>query len=180
MTAPKLVRADGNVGSPYIPTGNPLVDAVGPAAYADRAEVPDMTVHGEPKIVPMRVAPGFFIAKGDPDPRGLAVKACDGVVAGRIVDVWVDRSEPQVRYYEVQLLSGGRTVLLPAPFVQWPNFGLTASDHVLVKAITAAQFGDVPGIADPSRITLREEDRISAYYAGGHLYATPGRSQPIV
>ena len=46
MTAPKLVRADRNVGSPYIPTGNPLVDAVGPASYADRADVPDLTAHG--------------------------------------------------------------------------------------------------------------------------------------
>ena len=180
MTAPKLVRADRNVGSPYNPTGNPLVDGVGPAAYADRAEVPDMTAHGQPKIVPMRTAPGFFIAEGDPDPRGLAVKGCDGVVAGRIVEIWVDRAEPQVRYYEVQLINGGRTVLLPAPFVQWPNFGLTKTDHVLVKAITAAQFADVPGIRDAAQITLREEDRISAYYAGGHLYATPERSQPII
>jgi photosynthetic reaction center H subunit len=180
MTDPRLVRADRNVGSPYLPTGNPLVDAVGPASYADRAEVPDLTAHGQPKIVPMRAAAGFFIADGDPDPRGLAVKACDGVVAGRIVDIWVDRSEPQVRYYEVQLINGGRTVLLPAPFVQWPNFGLTPTDHVLVKSITAAQFGEVPGTADPSQITLREEDRISAYYAGGHLYATQARSEPLV
>lgn len=180
MTAPKLVRADRNVGSPHIPTGNPLVDAVGPASYADRAEVPDLTAHGIAKIVPLRAAPGFFIAEGDPDPRGLAVRACDGVIAGRIVEVWIDRSEPQVRYYEVQLINGGRTVLLPVPFVQWPNFGLTKTDHVLVKSITAAQFADVPGIKDAAQITLREEDRISAYYAGGHLYATPARSQPII
>jgi photosynthetic reaction center H subunit len=180
MTAPKLVRADHNVGSPHIPTGNPLVDAVGPAAYADRAEVPDMTAHGKVKIVPMRTAPDFFVAEGDPDPRGLAVKACDGVIAGRIVDIWVDRSEPQVRYYEVQLINGGRHVLLPVGFVQWPGFGLRASDHVLVKSITAAQFFDVPATMSETQVTLREEDRISAYYAGGHLYATAARSQPII
>ena len=70
---------------------------------ADRADVPDRTARGEAKIVPMRLHPGFTIAKGDPYPRGLPVHACDGVVAGTIVDAWVDKSEPQVRYYEVQL-----------------------------------------------------------------------------
>ena len=180
MTAPKLVRVDRYPGSPYVPTGNPMVDAVGPASYADRADVPDMTAHGAPKIVPMRAAPGYFIAEGDPDPRGLKVKGCDGVVAGTIVEVWVDRSEPQVRYYEVRLAVGERTVLLPVNYVQWPLFGLARTDYVTVKAITAAQFADVPATRDSSQITLREEDRICAYYAGGHLYATPERSQPLL
>ena len=43
------------------------------------------------------------VAAGDPDPRGLPVKAADGAVAGSIVDIWVDRSEPQVRYYRLEL-----------------------------------------------------------------------------
>jgi photosynthetic reaction center H subunit len=180
MTAPKLVRVDRNPGSPYVPTGNPLVDAVGPASYADRADVPDLTAHGATKIVPLRAAPGFFIAEGDPDPRGLKVKACDGVIAGEIVEVWVDRSEPQVRYYEVKLRANGKVVLLPVNFVQWPLFGLGKSDHVTVKAITAAQFLDVPDTRNAAQITLREEDRICAYYAGGHLYATPERAEPLI
>ncbi len=176
----KAVPVDGFNGSPLVPTGNPMVDGVGPAAWADRADVPDLTAHGAVKIVPMRAVEGFSIAEGDPDPRGLPVHACDGVVAGTIADVWVDRSEPQVRYYEVQLSAIDRRVLLPAGFVQWPNFGLWGNDHVIVKSITAAQFSDVPGIASDDRITLREEDRIMAYYASGHLYATPERSQPIL
>jgi photosynthetic reaction center H subunit len=97
-----------------------------------------------------------------------------------IVDLWVDRSEPQVRYYEVQLTGAEKIVLLPAPFVQWPNFGLTKTDHVRVKAITAAQFRDVPATRSPIQITFREEDRIMGYYAGGHLYATPSRSKPLI
>lgn len=180
MTAPKLAKVDRNPGAPLVPTGNPMTDAVGPAAYAERAEEPDRTVHGEAKIVPMRFADGFTIAEGDPDPRGLKVKACDGVIAGTIVDVWVDRSEPQVRYYEVQLARTDRLALLPVQYVQWPGFGFKRTDHVLVKAITAAQFQDVPRIRSPLQITLREEDRVMAYYAGGHLYATPERSQPII
>ncbi len=179
MSDAKLVQLDRNPGSPFVPTGNPMTDAVGPASYANRADTPDTTVHGDAKIVPLRFAPGFSLAEEDPDPRGLKVKACDGAIAGTIVDVWIDRSEPQVRYYEVSLASG-KVVLLPVPYVQWPSFGLVRTDHVLVKAITAAQFNDVPGIRSPMQISLREEDRIMGYYAGGHLYATAARSQPII
>jgi photosynthetic reaction center H subunit len=176
----KMAAVDGYNGSAFVPTGDPMVDGVGPAAWADRADVPDMTAHGKPKIVPMRVATDFTIAEGDPDPRGLPVKGCDGVVAGTITEVWVDRSEPQPRYYEVTLADGGKVVMLPVPYVAWPNFGLFGLDHVRVKAITAAQFQKVPGIKNPSQITLLEEDKIMAYYGGGHLYATPDRSQPLI
>lgn len=180
MSAPKLMKSGRSEGAPLIPTGNPLVDAVGPAAYADRADVPDRTVHGDAKIVPMRILSGFSIAEGDPDPRGLKVRACDDAVAGTIVDVWVDRSEPQVRYYEVQLAANDQLVLLPVAYVQWPYFGFRKTDHVRVKAITAAQFRDVPTTRSPLQITFLEEDKIMGYYAGGHLYATPARSQPIL
>jgi photosynthetic reaction center H subunit len=180
VTNPKLVPFDVGEGSPYEPTGNPMIDAVGPAAYADRSDRPDPTLHGAPKIVPLRVAPEFWLNDKDPNPIGLKVKACDGVIAGTISEVWVDRAEPQVRYYEVRLADESRVVLLPVNFVQWPNFGFTKSDHVLVKSITAAQFKDVPAIRNPNEVTLREEDRIMGYYAGGHLYATPTRSRPII
>ena len=180
MSDLKAVPADHFNGSPIIPTGNPMVDGVGPAAWADRADVPDRTARGEAKIVPMRLHPGFTIAKGDPDPRGLPVHAWDGVVAGTIVDAWVDKSEPQVRYYEVQLAAAERRVLVPTALVQWPNFGLWGNDHVKVKAITAAQFAQVPGTTRDDQITLLEEDKIMAYFAGGHLYATPDRAQPWI
>lgn len=178
--AEHIMPVDHYNGSPFVPTGDPMVDGVGPAAWANRADVPDMTAHGKPKIVPMRVAKDFTIAEGDPDPRGLPVKGCDGVIAGTITEVWVDRSEPQVRYYEVTLAAGGRVVLLPVPFVAWPNLGLFGLDHVRVKAITAAQFAKVPATKSMEQITLLEEDKIAAYYGGGHLYATPDRSQPLI
>ncbi|MBX7119136.1 MAG: PRC-barrel domain-containing protein [Gemmatimonadaceae bacterium] len=180
MSDIKAVPVDGFNGSPMVPTGDPMVDGVGPAAWAARADVPDLTAYGEAKIVPMRVAPGYSVAAGDPDPRGLPVKACDGNVAGTIVDIWVDRSEPQVRYYEVELAAGGAHKLLPAPYVQWPHFGLWGNDHVIVKAITAAQFANVPTTKRDDRITLLEEDRIMAYYAGGHLYADAARAEPWI
>ncbi len=180
MSELKAVPADQYNGSPIIPTGDPMVDGVGPAAWAERADVPDLTARGEAKIVPMRVAPGYTVAAGDPDPRGLPVRAADGAVAGTIVDIWVDRSEPQVRYYEVELAAGGAHRLLPAPFVQWPHFGLWGNDHVLVKSITSAQFANVPVTKRDDRITLLEEDRIMAYYAGGHLYADAKRAEPWI
>ena len=180
MSDIKAVPVDGFNGSPLIPTGNPMIDGVGPAAWADRADEPDRTFHGAPKIVPMRLDPTFSVAKGDPDPRGLPVEALDKVVAGTVIELWVDRAEPQVRYYEVQLSGTERRIMLPAGFVQWPNFGLWGNDRLLVKSITAAQFADVPAIRRDDQITLLEEDKVMAYFAGGHLYATADRSEPII
>ena len=180
MAEIKAVAADHYNGSPLIPTGNPMVDGVGPASWAERSDTPDVTFHGVPKIIPMRLDATFHVAANDPDPRGLPVIAADQQVAGTVVELWVDRAEPQVRYYEVQLANGGRRVMLPVGFVQWPNFGLFGNDKLLVKAITAAQFAQVPAIKRDDQITLLEEDKVMAYYAGGHLYATPERSEPII
>lgn len=176
----KAVPADQFNGSPIIPTGDPMVDGIGPAAWANRADVPDMTAYGIPKIVPMRTAPAYTIASNDPDPRGLPVIAADKQVAGTVVDIWVDRSEPQVRYYEVQLAGTETRRLLPAGYVQWPNFGLWGNDRLLVKTITAAQFHNVPTTRSDELITLLEEDRIMAYYAGGQMYAMDGRAEPLL
>ena len=107
----KQVRGPSE-GSPFVPTGNPLVDAVGPASYAQREDHPDMTWEGEARIVPLRVATDFWIAEGDPDVRGWDVVAADGKVAGTVKEAWIDRAEPQVFYYEVAIPSG--IVLLPA------------------------------------------------------------------
>ena len=49
-----------------------------------------------------------------------------------------------------------------------------------VKAITGAQFADVPGTKRDDQITMLEEEKIMAYYAGGHLYATPERAEPFI
>jgi photosynthetic reaction center H subunit len=156
-------RASVTPGSPLIPTGNPMVDGVGPAAYAERAKVPDLTAHGALKIVPMRVATEFHIAEGDADPRGMMVVGADRGDAGTVKDVWVDRSEWMIRYLEVSLalIKKGRR-------------------HVLVDAITAAQFVAVPRLSNPDQVTFYEEERIVAYYGGGLLYASPERAEPLI
>ena len=159
-------------GSPLHPTGDPQVDGVGPAAYAIRPEVPDITVDGEPRIVPLRVATDHGLDERDPDPRGKPVYGCDGVVGGEVVDAWVDRAEPFVRYLEVQV--GERRVLLPMTLAR-----VRGSDgHVTVKSVRGDQFAKAPGLANPDQVTLQEEDKITAYFGGGHLYATPDRVEP--
>lgn len=176
MSEPIKAKPTGpGFGSPLVPTGDPMVDGVGPASFNPRPERPDRTVFGEPKVQPMRVLPGWVVGPGDPDPRGLPVEGCDGQVAGTIVDIWVDRAEPQIRYFEVKLAGSEQTRLLPVGYVQWPNFGLFNVDRAKVKAITAAQFAKVPTTKLADQITLNEEERIVAYFAGGYLYATPDR-----
>ena len=163
-------------GAPLDPPGNPMLSGMGPAAYAERADRPDLTVHGAARIVPLRADDAFSLDPRTPDPRGLRVVGLDGAVAGTVVDVWVDRAEPAPRYYEVALASGGGAVLLPATMARVS----TRHGEVRVKSILAAQFADVPRTAAPERVTLLEEDRIQAYFAAGHLYATPARSRPLL
>jgi photosynthetic reaction center H subunit len=170
------MRTSVTPGSPSVPTGNPLIDGIGPAGYADRAKRPELDAHGHPKIVPMRVATGFSIAKGDPDPRGMEVLGLDGKVAGKVSDVWVDRPESYIRYLEVSLTSGGQPVLLPITGALI-NKG---KRKVVVDAITAAQFADVPRLEKSDQITLYEEERVVAYYGGGYLYATASRQEPLL
>ncbi|MDZ7813544.1 MAG: hypothetical protein U5L74_10645 [Ideonella sp.] len=74
-------------GSPLSPSGNPLLAGVGPGSWADRADVPDTTVDGTPRLVPLRADAAFSVAKQDVDPRGLPVLGDDGVSAGTVVDL---------------------------------------------------------------------------------------------
>mgnify|MGYP001291640132 FL=1 len=98
-------------GAPLEPTGDPMVDGVGPAAYSIRPERPDLTVDGAPRIVPLRVDSDHNVHQNDPDPRGQAVYGCDGERGATVVDLWVDRAEPHFRYAELDV--GERRVLLP-------------------------------------------------------------------
>ena len=163
-------------GAPLDPTGNPMRDGVGPASYADREDTPELSVDGHDVIAPMRVALDHFVAKKDPDPRGMTVLGADGLVAGTVRDIWVDRQEVVIRYLEVELPGALRTVLLPMAMAR---VGLETR-KVKVASILASQFADVPPLATPDRITKLEEDKIVGYYAGGHLYATPDRFGPLL
>jgi photosynthetic reaction center H subunit len=171
-----VVPADSFGGSPLVPTGDAMRDGVGPAAYAERSDVPDLTFDDEsPKIVPLRAAPGYSIGETDPDPRGKPVITLDGRVAGIAVDLWVDKSELILRYIEVEVAGSARRVLVPM-FLSTIN----SAGTVRVVSVTAPQLAAAPAIARPEQITLLEEDKVAAYFGGGHFYATPERNEALV
>lgn len=175
-TRPILARPLGSyLGAPLVPTGDPMIDAVGPAAYAERANHPDFMTDGQPIIVPSRLAAGFTVSARDPDPRGMQVLGADREPGGSVTEIWVDRAEAQIRYLEVETV-GGKRVLLPINFTRFD----AARRSVNVKSILGAQFATVPTTASLDQVTRREEDRIMAYYAGGTLYATPSRAEPLL
>lgn len=185
----------GGPGSPIVPTGNPMTDGIGPGSYTERADVLDLTFEQKPRIVPMRADPDFSVAKQDVDPRGSVMLGADGVQAGTIADVWVDRSDFVIRYLEVELPAvgdaAGRRVLVPwnmvdfktdrdrfMEFLSMKSKPVTATFNV--RSITAAQFADVPALKNPDQITYLEEEKVMAYYGGGYLYATPERQEPLL
>jgi photosynthetic reaction center H subunit len=165
--------AHDHLGAPLEPIGDPMLAGVGPGSYADRADIPDTTVEGTARIVPLRVAGPFAVSGRDPDPRGKPVIGADGAVGGTVVDLWVDRAEVLFRYLEVEV-AGGRRVLLPV------NFSRIDAQRVRVRSILGAQFAHVPGTRQPETVTLLEEDKIMAYYGAGTLYATAARQEPVL
>ena len=50
-------RTERFAGAPLTPTGNPLADGIGPAAWADRAKRPDVDMDGHPRIIPAPACP---------------------------------------------------------------------------------------------------------------------------
>ena len=166
-------------GAPLVPTGNPMVDGVGPAAWANRSDEPDMMFeHPIPRLAPLRADPDFFLAQEDPDPRGMTVFGADRLPAGIVTDAWIDRTEMVVRYLEVGVGSGPgrRAAMLPMTMVRIDP----VRRLINVRSITAAQFAEVPLLKNADVITLLEEDKIMGYYGGGTLYATPARMEPLL
>jgi photosynthetic reaction center H subunit len=166
-------------GAPLAPTGtNPMLDSIGPGSWAERSDTPDLTIDGRNKIVPLRAAEGYALSARDQDPRGLEVRGCDFKSGGKVVDVWVDRSECLIRYIEVAVPNGKttRNVLLPMTFAVIKS----KPGRVMVEALTGAQLAHVPGTAKPDSVTLLEEDKICAYYGAGTLYALKNRQEPLL
>lgn len=163
-------------GAPLQPLGNPMLAGTGPAAWALRADVPDrMTETGENRIVPLRVATDHYLDAQSPDPRSMPVVGADGVTGGVVSDIWVDRAETFPRYFEVTLVAGP-SILVP---VALSKVSVSAG-QVEVVSVMGSQFVDAPQLANPDQVTLREEDRIQAYFGSGHLYAEPSRMEPRI
>ena len=165
-------------GAPYEPTGDPMRDGVGPASYAERGDIVDLTNDGRNRIIPFRLDKDFTVAKGDPDPRGMTVYGGDGKPAGKVVDIWVDQSEALIRYLEVETGEAPmqKRVLLPMPFAKVSK----KKTRVDVDAIFAEHFDHIPTTKSPDSVTRLEEDIIAGYYGGGKLYASPKRLEPQI
>lgn len=164
-----LSRTAVSEGFPHAPTGDPMVDGVGPAAWAPRRDIPELDGHGHNKLVPMAAAAGFGVSAGR-DPRGLPVQASDLEVVGRVSDMWVDAPEQLVRYLEIELNTGGKC-LVPMPMAK------IKGDRVRINSISSDLFVGVPKTKSSSTITMLEEEKISAYYAGGTMYAAAKRKR---
>ena len=162
-------------GYPLDPTGDPMLDGVGPASWAPRRDVPELDGHGHPKIIPMVATENFFVSAGR-DPRGLPVVAGDKATVGKISDMWIDEAEQMVRYLEIELdpSAGEGKRLVPL------NLARIHSDRVAVRSIYGEHFNNVPRHASDRQVTLLEEEKISAYYGGGTLYADKMRSEPLL
>lgn len=162
-------------GASYAPTGNPLADGIGPAAYAKRANWPDLDMEGRLRIVPLSSDEHFSIARGDPDVRGWPIFGADKQQAGTVTDIWIDRSDRIIRYFEVALTSG-RTVLAPVGFTTVRK----RQRRIDVDSISAEQFAGVPAAANGPELTRLDEEKIMAYFGGGYLYGLPNRAEPFL
>ena len=170
-----LEKTNAANGYPLEPTGDPMIDGIGPAAWAPRRDVPELNGHGHNKLVPMLSDESFSVSAGR-DPRGLPVVSADHKIVGEVTDMWIDGSEQLVRYFEFKLHDdwGSGTRLVPTTQARiW--FG-----KVLIASIYAQQFAHIPIQASSTQVTLLEEDKICAYYGGGHLYADSRRTEPQI
>ncbi len=161
-------------GSPLEPVGNPLTAGVGPGAYSPRSDTADLGMLGHPRIVAMSVQDHVLFSARDPDIRGATILGADGKVAGTVSEVWVDLSDHAIRYLSTDLATGGAAVV---PFAMC---SVARNGTVTCDALLAEQFAGAPLPADPTKLTLLEEERIIGYFGAGYLYATPERAEPYL
>jgi photosynthetic reaction center H subunit len=167
-------RSFRSPGAPYYPTGNPLTDCIGPASYAQRADLPDLDAEGRNRIVPIGLTEHISIDRRDTDPRGMSAIGADGAVAGTISDIWVDRAEHQIRFLEVD--TGSKKVLAPMGMAKV----MARKGKVVIDAINAADFPGAPVPKTAGEITFLEEEKIFGYFGGGYLYANRARQDSLI
>ena len=149
---------------PLDPGPDPLEEGIGAAAFTrNRAEKPDLDVNGEPKLISLNDNPEYYIPDGDPDPRGWVLVSADEKTVGIVHDLWFNRAEFFLRYYEVSIDGAEGRRLVPAFFAE----ALTRDRAVRATTLIADDLRRSPIRADDSCITMREEDRLNGFYAGG-------------
>lgn len=164
-----LARTATSEGFPHAPTGNPMLDGVGPASWAPRRDEPELDGHGHNKIVPMSRLEGFSVSAGR-DPRGLPVQAGDLEVVGRVSDLWVDAPEQLVRFLEIDLNSGGKRLVPMTMAKIW-------ADRVRINFLASDSFDSIPATKSATEVTKLEEDKIAGYVASGWMYDADKRKR---
>jgi photosynthetic reaction center H subunit len=171
----KLQPTAGFFGASHQPTGDPLADGVGPASYAERADVPDVAMDGQPRMRLISALPDFHLDERDPNPIGMEVYGADRSFMGTVRDLWVDRAESVLRYFEVERPGGSRVVV---------PYNFTTVDarlrRINVEGMTEAYVGGVPAPRTPGILTRLEEDKITAYYGGSLFYRPNGKMGPLL
>jgi len=189
-------------GAPIEPTGeNPMLDGIGPAAYAERADVPDHTWHGEVKLRPLRVLTDFHVVEGDPDPRGYEVTGSDGEVGGKVVDLWVDQAEALIRYIEVEVPNAAAASAIASTQAAGEEDGAAAKaapptrrallpmtlatvnrakQRIEVSCVLGEQFQHAPSTRASDQVTLLEEEKIQAFFGSGYLFSRPRNRNPLI
>ena len=147
--------------------GDPVYADLGAGAYVLQRDEPMRTIDGELMLQPLRRASEWSVVRGEADPRGMRALARDYRPVGVVTDLWIDRAAKILRYLEVTLDDGGDTILVPIFFAHIRQ----ADREVRVKALKVEHFAHVPHLRDPDAMTAREEDRLTAYFAGGSIYA---------
>ena len=94
--------------------------------------------------------------------------SADKVVIGQVIDIWIDVREQLERYLEIELKDKSKR-LLPMPLSK------INSKSVDVHSLYGKHFKKVPSIKKPKEVTMLEEEKVSAYYTGGKLYASYDR-----
>lgn len=161
-----MARVALSEGFPHKPTGDGLLDGVGPASWVPRRDMPELNGHGTPKIAPMSVHEGMMVSAGR-DPRGLPVVCKDDVSIGTVTDMWIDEPEQLVRYlqFEIDPEFGGGTRLAPINLVR------IRRRYVDIPSLKSDRMVQIPTIKNTDRITLLEEEKIMAFFGGGALYS---------
>lgn len=153
-----------NDGRPLRPKEDGLLEGIGAAAWAEREDAADLNIEGKPKLASLETEREYSILEGCPDPRGWPVLGCDGERAGTVRDIWFNRAEFFPRYLEVE--APGGDYLLPIFFAVVH----TGRNRVEVRDIPARRVAQAPFRRHEDRITLLEEDRLNAFFAGGLRY----------
>ena len=66
-------------------------------------------------------------------------------------------------------------VLVPINFAR-----ISRRNGIKVHALYAHQFAEIPGTKSPDTVTTLEEEKITAYFGAGLLYADERRADPLV